>query len=188
MKETLCYFKTNSKKENVMFYALIRCRVPWMRTPTSSSAVGKWSKWPKRRLQAPTFPTLLKHGPRRLSLWPLNCDFQPASGENHWQLVSLQSPKVNSLFFWPWWLVTVQWKKLRRWNLLWKARTACVYRAGAEASSEQATALACLSWDVAWISSRYPRERKNKFTFLLKSCFFESFAHARGKSPPHRLR
>lgn len=171
-----------------MFYALIGCYIPWMKSHTSSSTVRKWAKWSKRlSLSSPSadFPTLLKHGPRCLFLWPPNFDFRPASGENHWQLVSLQSLKVNSLFFWPWWLVTVQWKKLRRWNLLWKARPACVYRVGAKPAANRPQ-LWPVSAGTSPGSLPDTRGRKNEFTFRLKSCFFESFAQAQGKSP--RLR
>lgn len=71
-------------------------------------------------------------------------------------------------------------KKASEMEFTLESQTSLCLPCRGEASSEQATALACLSWDVAWISSRYPREKK-QIHFSTKTL---SYSHTLGGNPP----
>lgn len=78
-------------------------------------------------------------------------------------------------------------KKASEMEFTLESQTSLCLPCRGEASSEQATALACLSWDVAWISSRYPREKK-QIHFSTKKLFLWVIRTRSGEIPPSEVR
>lgn len=78
-------------------------------------------------------------------------------------------------------------KKASEMEFTLESQTSLCLPCRGEASSEQATALACLSWDVAWISSRYPRKKK-QIHFSTKKLFLWVICTRSGEIPPSEVR